>query len=125
MRRDTAPPDNRPARLKEPAKKGEDRTLVSWNTNRSCGSASAIGGLARWLGKWVGAFSVAALAEADAGFASTQQAFWAAYTEHGVTERYCPDHCRTLRAIVHSDSRQYTNVRAGRGRFLVCDQQSF
>ena len=65
---------------------------------------------------------MAGLVEADSGFPIAVEPRWSEFTEHCVTERHRPEHCRTLRALVHRDDRQDTHVAPGDGRFLFCDQ---
>ena len=105
-----------------PGAEKAERRVLSWNCNRSCGTGAAIGHSARWVGKWIGVFSVAALIEADSGFDQTVSPNWAEFTEHTVTERRRPLQSRTLRAVVHRDSRQASHVSPGDGRFLICNE---
>ena len=71
----------------------------------------------------LGVFSCAALVEADSGFPDRNNTAWAEYTRHTITDRHVPERSRTLRAIVHAEDKHATRVTAGRGRFLMREQE--
>ena len=116
-RRDSAETRTANMSSRPPGTANAGRRVLSWNCNRSCGTGAAIGHFARWVGKWIGVFSVAVLIEADSGFDQAVNPNWAEFTEHTVTERHRPLHSRTLRAVAHRDSRQASHVSPGDGDF--------
>ena len=56
-------PEKRKFEFKD--KEPSEETCISWNSNRTTNSPSAVGAFCSWVTKWVGRWSVAALLECD------------------------------------------------------------